>query len=116
MFLKVCSNWEPPPLAGIPFLEFFAPARFLALPLFAAAFFFAAISALYRSKARAHRAADVNGSLRPGSGYLSGLKDLYQVMHPAASVAKVKGGRAKADFSAEDLLDALDEEGRVEAE
>lgn len=44
------------------------------------------------------------------------LKDLHQVMHPAASVSSVNAGRAEADISAEGLLGALDVEGQEEAE
>lgn len=41
---------------------------------------------------------------------IKALKDLHQVMHPAASVATVKGARGEAEISAEDRLDALDAE------
>ena len=47
---------------------------------------------------------------------IKALKDLHHAMHPAATVASVKGDRSQGDNSAEDLLDALDLEGQDETE
>ena len=45
---------------------------------------------------------------------IKALKDLHQVMHPAASVASVKSGGGETELLAEDLLDSLDAEGEEE--
>lgn len=47
---------------------------------------------------------------------IKALKDLHRAMHPAASISRVGRERDARDLSAEDVLDALEVEGREEAE